>query len=238
MMALPNDRRDRIFLLHDTAPTPPCRLSLMGSSGCLLDAAGATFDDTVQRRIWAAARDAAMVDGVIETVPGMNNLLVVFDPLRLRPAAVHAALLAIWQAAQPAVIAGRLFTIPVVYGGAGGEDIADLARHAGLPVDEVMRRHAAAAYTVAAIGSMPGFPYLSGLDPKLACKRRASPRARVAKGAVIIGGAQAGVMPVTAPSGWHIIGQTTTTLFDPGSADPVLLRPGDTVRFTVEGIEA
>lgn len=55
------------------------------------------------------------------------------------------------------------------------------------------------------------------------------------EGSVIIGGAQAGIMPVTAPSGWHIIGHTDTALFDPAAADPVLLRPGDTVRFLVAG---
>ena len=220
------------------AAGPACRLSAMGSSGCLLDAAGAIFDDAVQRRIWVASRAAAAVDGVVETVPGMNNLMVVFDPLRLGPAALGAKLLAIWDAAQPEVILGRTFAFPVVYGGAGGEDLADLARTAGLAIDEVIRRHAAATYTVAAVGGMPGFPYLSGLDPMLACKRRSSPRARVVAGAVIIGGAQAGIMPVTAPSGWHIVGQTAPTLFDLACDQPVLLRPGDTVRFTVAGIEA
>lgn len=210
----------------------------MGSSGCLLDAAAAVFDATVQRRIWASARVAATLEGVTETVPGMNNLMVVFDPLRLRPAALRTALLAIWDAARPDAIAGREFAVPVVYGGAGGEDLADLAGHAGLAIDEVVRRHTAPAYTVAAIGAMPGFPYLSGLDPALACKRRSNPRTQVVAGAVIIGGVQAGIMPVTAPSGWHIIGQTARTLFDPAADDPVLLRPGDTVRFTVAGIEA
>lgn len=222
----------------DTVPGPPCRLSAMGSDGCLLDAAGALFDEAVQRRIWASARAATTLEGVVEAVPGMNNLMVVFDPLRLRPAALRVALLAIWDTVRPDAVVGRDFAFPVVYGGAGGEDLADLAGHAGLAVEEVVRRHAAAAYTVAAVGGMPGFPYLSGLDPMLACKRRSNPRARVVAGAIIIGGAQAGIMPVTAPSGWHIIGQTVPTLFDPKAEDPVLLRPGDTVRFTIAGIEA
>jgi KipI family sensor histidine kinase inhibitor len=85
---------------------------------------------------------------------------------------------------------------------------------------------------------MPGFPYLSGLDPRLAWARRGTPRLKVAEGAVIIGGAQAGIMPMTAPSGWHIIGHTDVKLFKAEAELPVLLRPGDKVQFTIAGIEA
>ncbi len=210
----------------------------MGSGACLLDAAGPAFDERVQRRVWATSRDAQAIDGVLECVPGMNNLLVVFDALRTDAGTLEQAVRQAWDHAVPQAIAGRAVDIPVVYGGAGGEDLAELADRTGLAVDEVVRRHAAARYTVAAVGAMPGFPYLSGLDPALAWGRRASPRLQVAEGAVIIGGAQAGIMPCTAPSGWHIIGQTGIRLFDPAAADPVLLKPGDTVRFTVAGIEA
>ena len=210
----------------------------MGSGACLLDAAGADFDTAVQARIWAVARQALAIRGVLETVPGMNNLMLVFDPLEVRGGTLEQALRAVWAEAEPQAIAGRTIEIPVVYGGPGGEDLGELARRTGLAIDEVVRRHAGAAYSVAAVGAMPGFPYLSGLDPALAWGRRASPRAKVAAGAVIIGGAQAGIMPVTAPSGWHILGQTDARLFDPAAADPVLLRPGDIVRFIVAGLVA
>jgi KipI family sensor histidine kinase inhibitor len=135
-------------------------------------------------------------------------------------------------------VTGTHHTIPVSYGGARGEDLASWAAHCGMSVDETVRCHAAATYTVAAIGAMPGFPYLSGLDPRLAWARRSTPRLKVAEGAVIIGGAQAGIMPMTAPSGWHIIGHTDVTLFRAEAELPVLLRPGDTIRFAIAGIEA
>lgn len=216
---------------------PACRITAMGSGACLLDAAGPIFDDAVQRRIWAVARDALAIEGVAETVSGMNNLMVVFDPLRLRPSSLEQRLRDVWAHAAPDAVAGRTHHIPVNYGGAGGEDLAGLAERTGLPIEEVVRRHAAATYSVAAVGAMPGFPYLSGLDPSLVWGRRSSPRPRVAEGAVIIGAAQAAVMPVTAPSGWHILGHTEVKMFDRAAADPVVLRAGDTVRFTVAGIE-
>ena len=201
----------------------------------MLDAAEGAFAADVQKRIWAVAEAAGHIAGVRETVPGMNNLLVAFDALAVTPDTVETTLRTLWREIVPGEVAGKTVEVPVVYGGEDGEDLVDWAQHCGLPVDEAIGRHAAVTYSVAAIGAMPGFPYLSGLDPSLARGRRAVPRSRVIEGAVIIGGAQAGIMPQTAPSGWHIIGHTALRLFDPSADPPALLQPGDRVRFVVAG---
>jgi allophanate hydrolase subunit 1 len=57
-------------------------------------------------------------------------------------------------------------------------------------------------------------------------------------GAVSIGGAQTGVSASAGPSGWNTIGSTTMRFFDPARDPPATLRPGDSIRFLVEGIEA
>ncbi|MGP2492153.1 5-oxoprolinase subunit PxpB [Mesorhizobium sp. PUT5] len=212
------------------------RISLAGSGALLLDGAQGAFSDAVQQRVWAVANAALALAGVRETVPGMNNLLVLFDPLATDATDIGARLGSLWVEANVTQVAGRQHAISVFYGGARGEDLPGWAAHCGMPVEEAVRRHAAATYTVAAVGAMPGFPYLSGLDPKLAWARRSTPRFKVAEGAVIIGGAQAGIMPMTAPSGWHIIGHTDAKLFDANAESPVLLMPGDTIRFTVADI--
>jgi 5-oxoprolinase (ATP-hydrolysing) subunit B len=214
------------------------RLSTEGAGAILLDAAGAVFSDDIQSRIWAVASCMLKADGVAETVPGMNNLMIVFDPLAVAPEVVERQLLQAWQTVVPDAVAGRDVDIPVVYGGATGEDLAVLAEHAGLSVDEVVRRHSEAVYSVAAVGAMPGFVYLSGLDPALAMPRRAVPRMKVEIGSVIIGGAQAGIMPCTAPSGWHIIGRTEVPLFDPLRDPPSACKPGDRIRFGVIEVKA
>lgn len=219
-----------------SASKPFRKISAAGAGALLLDGATGVFDMEVQKRVWAAANAILRTEGVQESVPGMNNLMVVFDPLAVAPEEVETALAGLWDTVDADAVTGRQIDIPTVYGGPGGEDLADLAAHAGLSVDEVVRRHSGAVYTVAAVGAMPGFPYLSGLDPALARGRRANPRMKVAEGAVIIGGTQAGIMPCTAPSGWHIIGHTTLKLFDPMRGQPATLRPGDTVRFTVAGM--
>jgi KipI family sensor histidine kinase inhibitor len=213
-------------------------LSSQGAGAILLDAAGPVFSDDIQWRIWAVAAWMLKVDGVAETVPGMNNLMIVFDPLAIPPGEVEQQLLHIWQTVVPDAVSGRDVDIPVVYGGPDGEDLAALADHAGLTVDEVVRRHSQAVYSVAAVGAMPGFVYLSGLDPALAMPRRAVPRMKVEIGSVIIGGAQAGIMPCTAPSGWHIIGKTKVPLFDPLRDPPSACKPGDRIRFRVIEVQA
>lgn len=123
---------------------------------------------------------------------------------------------------------GEEKVIPVCY---DGPDLQEVAEEAGLTVEEVVKLHSGADYTVAAVGFSPGFPYLLGLPERLHLPRRATPRARVEAGSVAIGGGQAGIYPSASPGGWHVLGRTGESLFDPHAPVPALLKPGDRVRF-------
>ena len=118
--------------------------------------------------------------------------------------------------------------IPVRY---DGVDLEWVSSSTGLSVDEIIARHSGRTYTVDLLGFVPGFAYLSELDPSLHLPRRAQPRPRVAAGSVAIAAAQTAVYPLDTPGGWHIIGHTDTTMFDPGRDPPALLFPGDRVYF-------
>jgi len=131
--------------------------------------------------------------------------------------------------------AGGDFEIPVCY---DGTDLEEIAEQVGLSTDEVIALHSGADYTVAAVGFSPGFPYLSGLPERLNVPRRKTPRLAVPAGSVAIAGGQAGIYPFTSPGGWHVLGRTGVTLFDPALTPPALLTAGDRVRFVpVERIE-
>lgn len=210
-------------------------LSMEGVGALLLDVADAVFDEERQKRIWRLAASLRAEPGIAETVPGMNNLMVIFDPLTVDPARLERQILTDWADSKPEENSGKTVEVPVSYGGAEGPDLEEVAATLGLAPGELVARHAAPLYSVAAVGAMPGFVYLSGLDPKLALPRRAVPRRDVPVGAVIIGGAQAGIMPITAPSGWHILGRTTHPLFDPHRDPPAAFRPGDRIRFVITG---
>ena len=113
----------------------------------------------------------------------------------------------------------------------GAERLDDVAAHAGLSREEVIAIHTAPTYEVQMIGFMLGFPYLAGMDPRIAAPRLATPRTAIAAGSVGIAGSQTGVSPLVSPGGWRIIGRTALVLANPSADPPCLLRAGDTVRF-------
>lgn len=196
----------------------------------------ATLD--CQRRVWSAAQAARDWPHVLEVVPGMNNLTVIFDPLEGDPDDLTARLKAAWAQPGSAQDLGREVEIPVQYGGEFGPDLKTVADHSGLTVKEVVERHAGGEYIVFFLGFQPGFAYMGGLEEALHTPRRAEPRLEVPAGSVGIGGAQTGIYPATSPGGWQLIGRTALKLFDPSRTPPTLLQPGDRVRFTIAGLHA
>ncbi|WP_454737961.1 5-oxoprolinase subunit PxpB [Cupriavidus necator] len=217
------------------------RIHAAGTCALLLDACAGEFDLATQERVWALSAllsAGKVLDGIRETVPGVNNLLVVLDPELLHPAKARECLPGLWETLEVSARRGREIEIPVVYGGEAGEDLPALAAGAGLGIEAFVGLHSAAVYSVACIGAYPGFAFLTGLPARLATPRRQVPRMKLAKGSVAIGGSQAGVMPCAAPSGWHLIGMTELSMFDPSRSVPCLLSPGDRVHFRVKGIES
>lgn len=209
------------------------RFYLLGERAAVL-AVDAPAELACQRRIWWLANQLRGRPELMDIVPGMNNLTVVFDPLASDGTTVLAELEQLWRGADEASFTPREVLIPVRYGGVAGPDLDDVARHTGLSPDEVIARHSGADYIVFFLGFQPGFAYLGGLPEALATPRRAEPRLAVPAGSVAIGGSQTGIYPAAAPGGWHLIGRTALALFDPRRDPPTLLLPGDRVRFAPE----
>ena len=178
---------------------------------------------------FSRAVQSARPDGVLGCIPAYRTLTVEYDPLRMTYGQVCLFLRSL-SVTEGGEEGGSLVKIPVCYGGAFGPDLSTVAEHAGLSEKELIRRHTAPDYPVYMLGFRPGFPYLGGLDPLLACPRRAVPRQSVEAGSVGIAGEQTGVYPEASPGGWNIIGRTPLTLFDE-TALSSLIHPGDTVRF-------
>lgn len=177
-------------------------------------------------------RDLLNVRGILNLHPAYTSLLVDFDPRFHTHEGIERLIRASLDSDSPGhEDTARLVEIPVRYGGSEGPDLDDVARHTGFSACEVVRRFAAAEYSVAFVGFSTCFPYLTGLPADLATPRLAAPRKHVPAGSVAIGGPQAGVYPLASPGGWRLIGRTDTTLFDPSGEPPALLRMGDRVRF-------
>lgn len=197
-------------------------------------------DDTDDATFSAAAALAetirrTAIDGVIDVVPAFASVTIYYDVQRIGGYARFESKVAQLATAASdsgrSKLARRTIEIPVCYGGEYGPDLEEVARQAGVGLDELIELHAAAEYRVEAIGFVPGFGYLGGLPRKLHTPRRATPRPMVAAGSVGIGGAQTGVYPVASPGGWNLIGRTPLVMFDATRNEPALLHAGDRVRF-------
>jgi len=195
--------------------------------GALLIRLGDRIDDDIND---AAIALAEHLRGHFDAAPAYASVCVRFDVDHPPDADALLALIGESLAAPHPAASSDVVEIPVRYGGESGPDIADVAAHTKLSIDEIVARHAAATYTVAMLGFMPGFPYLRGLPPELVTPRRATPRTQVLAGSVAIGGAQTGIYPRELPGGWQLIGRTPLNLFDAASAEPALLHPGQRVR--------
>jgi KipI family sensor histidine kinase inhibitor len=215
-----------------------CRIEFLGDAALLLRF-GDGIDAAVNRRVHAcaAALRAQAPQWLIDLTPAYASLALHVDVAQVGgddALGPIRAWLDQWLERTPFEASGsnfRTVEIPVVYGGDHGPDLAAVAAHAGITIDDAIARHVAGDYTVAMLGFAPGFPYLLGLDASLAMPRIDTPRTRVAAGSVGIGGAQAGIYPQAGPGGWRLVGRTPLRLFDAGRDPPSLLQAGDRVRF-------
>ncbi|HYR22847.1 MAG TPA: 5-oxoprolinase subunit PxpB [Chthoniobacterales bacterium] len=187
--------------------------------------------------------EVAKIPGVIEIAPAYATAAIFYDPVRAIDAGVPAEEVVGWferriREALSKEDFGRAdrgektpIEIPVCYESEFAFDLEDLARRAGLDLEEVVDLHCGAEYRVHCVGFTAGFPFLGGMPRKLATPRRDVPRKAIPAGSVAIGGAQTGIYPVKSPGGWNVIGRTPLRLFDPQKDPPALLRAGDRVRF-------
>lgn len=175
------------------------------------------------RRQLAAVR----IPQIRDLVSSFDSVAVHFHPRDGEAVMEWLKTIEIPAALEDLVTSERMHEIPLRY----GNDLDKVAKKIGRTVDEVIRLHSSATYTVAAIGFSPGFPYLIGLPEELRLPRLDTPQP-VSAGSVAIAGDQAGVYPFDSQGGWHVIGQTPLKLFDPQNNPPALLAPGDQVKFS------
>lgn len=176
------------------------------------------------------------VKGIVETVPAYTTLLVIYNPLKINFEELTEKIREEEEKIRKLKRKRRngrrrIVEIPVIYGGEFGPDLKDIAEHAGISVEEVVKIHSNRIYRVYMIGFIPGFPYMGEVSEKIAAPRLKNPRLRVPAGSVGIAGKQTGIYPFESPGGWRIIGRTPIRLFNHEKKPPTLLKVGDHVKF-------
>lgn len=212
------------------------KISLIGTLAMLIEAPG-DFDLVQQGRIWALADALSSWPEVQEAVIGVTNVMLVFERPPQDIGMLSAAIVELWHRQSARKADGKVIEIPVVYGGEFGFDLPAIASRAGLSERDVVRIHSEGDYTVCAVASSPGFGYLHGLDQRIHMPRKSIPSLNMRAGSVTIGGMQTGVAVLTGPNGWNAIGWASIAMFDPRSAQPSLMLPGDRVRFRIDRVE-
>lgn len=193
------------------------------------------------RGVLITVREPGNVPGVLAALgpqarPGWRSVLLPGDTdarrVRARLGQVGLGQVGLGEAA--AHPGGAELTIPMHY---DGEDLEEIAQHAGCGVEEVVRLHSEATYTVVLLGFGRAFPYLAGLPPALCgVPRRATPRVRVPAGSVALVADMAGIYPAASPGGWALLGRaapSAPSLFDADATPPTPLRVGMSIRFVV-----
>jgi KipI family sensor histidine kinase inhibitor len=204
-----------------------------GDAGLVVEF-GNAIDPALNAQVRALAHllAPARVPGILEVVPTYRSLGVEYDPTRLDFSALTAEARALLDRLSTAALPpSRRIELPTLYGGEFGPDLPSVCEHTGLSEAEVIRLHSSTDYPVYMIGFTAGFAYLGGLPERLHTPRLTSPRTRVPKGSVGIGGAQTGAYSAETPGGWRLIGRTPVPLFDPLQDPPTPMLPGDRVRF-------
>lgn len=208
------------------------KIYALGDSAIVLEF-GQKITEEIHQSIRAVCLflDEYSFEGFIEYVPAFTTVTVFYDPLLSDYQATESLLQEMLDEIGEIVHnedTAVTVEIPVLY---GGPDLSFVAAQTGLTEEEVIGLHTSAEYLVHMIGFAPGFPYLGGLNEKIAVPRKETPRSSVPAGSVGIAGQQTGIYSIETPGGWQIIGQTPLLLFDAEREQPSLLRAGNKVRF-------
>jgi inhibitor of KinA len=168
---------------------------------------------------------------ILNLHPAYTTLLIRFDPLSTTHAEMEALVRQRMQADLRDLPESKQLDVPVCYGGAFGPDLEDVAHLTDLTPAQIIEIHCSVEYRVYFLGFTPGFPYLGGMDSRIAVPRLDSPRKVVHAGSVGIADEQTGIYPIASPGGWRLIGRTPLKLFRPDRPNPSLILPGDSLRF-------
>lgn len=178
----------------------------------------------------ASGLELDAIPGILEIVPAYRSLMVSFDTDRAELSAIISAIKHRAQHLEDRPLPpSRLFRIPTVYGGEHGPDLTRIAEITAMTTEQVVELFSSQRYPVYCLGFLCALAYMGGVPKPLQQPRLATPRTRLPAGSVGMANAQAVVLPMDQPSGFHYLGRTFVRMYDPQRFPPTPIRAGDFV---------
>lgn len=207
---------------------------------CGDSAAMVTLKNTHVEAAWKASHKLARTlinaknTPVIDVGPTFNTLLIEYDPLKCSFSTLKLLILLSSETISESDVSnnrGRIFRVPVLYGGENGPDMDNVAKHTGLNQAEIIQEHTKSPLLIRCFGAPSGSPLSDGPNMKWDVPRQKSPRTKIPAGSVALAGRQSLIYSTSAPGGWQLIGRTPLSLVDVKASRPVLYNPGDSIHY-------
>ena len=195
---------------------------------------GNSISEEINNKIRSMTEAIGRIDikGIVELVPTYRSLMIHYDPFKTSYQELEERLRELENNLENIELpAPEVIEIPTLYGGDYGPDIENVSKHNNLSIEEVIDIHTSNEYLIYMLGFTPGFPYLGGMDTRIATPRLGTPRTKISGGSVGIAGSQTGIYPIDSPGGWQLIGNTPLPLYDPQRDNPILLKSGNYIKF-------
>ncbi|MCG5103226.1 5-oxoprolinase subunit B family protein [Oceanobacillus alkalisoli] len=169
------------------------------------------------------------IRGILSIVPTLTSLFIHFDLLIIDRTNLLDWINRIIEEINDKEIdlKSKHYKIPLAFGGEYGPDFDLIAEEVKKSKEELIQ----------AITSQPNRILCFSRGPMMespinkSVKRVSSPRPSVPAGTLGIAFGQISISSMDAPSGWKMLGQSPTTLFDHTAEPPGILNPGDYLEF-------
>lgn len=196
------------------------------------------------------ALEAEAIDGVIDLIPSLRELGIVFDFDRTSHRRLENAIKPLLpHVRDPKSLRSRHVRLPVWYDDPWSAEIARrykveknidfIARCNNLTIEQVIETHTASDYWIVCVGFTPGCYFSRVLDPSkwITAPKYKVPRSYTPARCLALAGFSTGPYPVASPGGYQLLGRLAVNLYEPiprnkdFPEDGVLLRAGDRLRY-------
>ncbi len=212
-----------------TTPLGPPLLQPLGDQGLIVRFA-TTLSDEANRAAIAFARrlHKALPDGVGEIDPNLVSVLLKYDPAQVSFERLAGEVRLLLNGGAEEVVPAARHIVQVRY---DGDDLAEVAASLKLTTAAFVLEHTVRPLRVLTTGFAPGFVYCGFHHDGLDLPRRTNVRRQVPAGTVLFAAQQTAVTSTPIPTGWHVIGHTEFSNFNPVADPPTILREGDEIAF-------